>query len=225
MTDGVTQILAPNPGPMTLDGTNTYVLDGGVVIDPGPLDDGHLKAITALGPVSLIITTHHHFDHTEAVPRLAELTNAPVREPGAYEDGEEVVPGLTAIHTPGHTDDSYTFVWRDQAAFTGDTILGRGTTVVDKLGPYLSTLRVLRDLGPLEVLPGHGPTLPDLQAVAGDYLRHREERLQQVRDALAAGDTTAEQVVERVYAEVDRSVWPAATASVRAQLEYLRGLP
>ncbi len=97
--------------------------------------------------------------------------------------------------------------------------------MVDKLGPYLSTLRILRDLGPLKVLPGHGPILADLGAVANEYLRHREARLQQVRDALAAGDTTAEQVVERVYTDVDRSVWPAATMSVRAQLEYLDSSP
>jgi glyoxylase-like metal-dependent hydrolase (beta-lactamase superfamily II) len=224
VADGVELVLAPNPGPMTLDGTNTYVIDGRIVIDPGPLDEGHLATVAALGDIELILTTHHHFDHTEGVPRLVELTGAQSRGPGGFDDGEEIVPGLKVILTPGHTDDSVSFRWHDNA-FTGDTVLGRGTTVVDKLGPYLSTLRLLKDLGPLKVLPGHGPMLPNLGAVAGFYLEHREERLQQVRDALAAGDTTAEQVVERVYADVDRSVWPAATMSVRAQLEYLAGSP
>ncbi len=225
VADGVQLVVAPNPGPMTLDGTNTYVIDGRIVVDPGPADEGHLAAVAALGDIDLILVTHDHFDHTEGVSRLVELTGAGSRGPGGFQEGEELAPGLTAVRTPGHTDDSVSFVWQHAVAFTGDTILGRGTTVVARLGPYLSTLRVLQDLGPLKVMPGHGPILPDLGVVAGDYLRHREERLQQVRDALAAGDTTAEQVVERVYADVDRAVWPAATMSVRAQLEYLAGSP
>ncbi|GAA1699220.1 MBL fold metallo-hydrolase [Fodinicola feengrottensis] len=225
MADGVQLVLAPNPGPMTLDGTNTYVIDGRIVIDPGPADEGHLATVAALGDIELILVTHSHFDHTEGVSRLVELTGAQSRGPGGFDEGEQVAPDLIAVRTPGHTDDSVSFVWHDTAAFTGDTVLGRGTTVVDKLGPYLSTLRILRDLGPLKVLPGHGPILADLGAVANEYLRHREARLQQVRDALAAGDTTAEQVVERVYTDVDRSVWPAATMSVRAQLEYLDSSP
>ena len=127
--------------------------------------------------------------------------------------------------TPGHSSDSLCFVLAD-AVLTGDTILGRGTTVVAHpdgvLADYLSSLRRLRALGDLTVLPGHGPELPSAGVVAEQYLAHREQRLEQVREALAAGAKTAHDVVEIVYADVDRALWPAATLSVLAQLEYLR---
>jgi glyoxylase-like metal-dependent hydrolase (beta-lactamase superfamily II) len=134
------------------------------------------------------------------------------------------------VRTPGHTADSVCFRVAladgdSPALLTGDTILGRGTTVVawpdGDLGEYLTSLRLLAGAGPVPVLPGHGPALADCASAAIYYLRHREARLDQVRDALAAGATTAEEVVERVYADVERSLWPAATWSVRAQLAYL----
>ena len=113
---------------------------------------------------------------------------------------------------------------------TGDTVLGRGTTVIahpdGTLGPYLESLRMLADLAPgTTVLTGHGPELPDVAAVAADYLAHREERLDQVRAALArlGPQATPRAVVEDVYVDVDRALWPAAELSVRAQLDYLRG--
>jgi glyoxylase-like metal-dependent hydrolase (beta-lactamase superfamily II) len=243
-----TLVRAPNPGPMTLDGTNTWVLRGPeapacVVVDPGPLDEGHLSAVAAQGPIQAILLTHHHADHSEGVPRLAELTGAPVLTdpaPAATAVGLEIQP----LQTPGHTADSVCFhVWvppvsgyqsrsgpdRDgaqAAVLTGDTILGRGTTVVaapdGDLGDYLVSLGRLIELGPIPVLPGHGPALADCAAAATYYLRHRQARLDQVRAAVAAGATTAEDVVARVYADVDRSLWPAATWSVQAQLAYLR---
>ncbi len=136
---------------------------------------------------------------------------------------------LEVLGTPGHTSDSVAFVVDDGAAvLTGDTILGRGTTVVAHpdgvLGPYLDSLERLRLLGDRLVLPGHGPSLPSLGAVAGEYLAHRAERLDQVRAALSAlgTDATARQIVELVYADVDESVWWAAELSVKAQLDYLR---
>jgi glyoxylase-like metal-dependent hydrolase (beta-lactamase superfamily II) len=241
VTDTASVVLAPNPGPMTLDGTNTWVLRAAdsqacIVIDPGPEHEGHLAAVAACGPVATILLTHGHYDHSEGARRLAELTRAPVRAlDAAHRLGEE---GLTdgdviaaaglevrVTATPGHSADSLSFVLED-AVLTGDTILGRGTTVVAHpdgvLADYLVSLRRLRELGDLTVLPGHGPELPSAGVVAEQYLAHREQRLEQVRAALEAGASTAQEVVEVVYADVDRVLWPAATLSVLAQLEYLR---
>jgi glyoxylase-like metal-dependent hydrolase (beta-lactamase superfamily II) len=133
--------------------------------------------------------------------------------------------------TPGHTSDSLSFVV-ESAVLTGDTILGRGTTVVAHpdgvLADYLHSLRRLAQLDGVSVLPGHGPELEDAGSAARYYLAHREQRLEQVRAALATGggeSMTPRQVVEIVYADVDQSLWWAAEWSVRAQLEYLRSLP
>jgi glyoxylase-like metal-dependent hydrolase (beta-lactamase superfamily II) len=242
-------LLAENPSPMTLDGTNTWVLrapgeEACVVIDPGEDDDVHLRRVAAQGPVELVLLTHRHHDHAGGARRFAELTGAPVRalDPSlvlgseALGDGDVVTAAgveLRVVATPGHTSDSLSFLLdgpgADPAVLTGDTILGRGTTVIahpdGALGPYLDSLRRLADLPPgTAVLPGHGPELPDAPAVARAYLAHREERLDQVRAALArlGPDATPRQVVELVYADVDRVLWPAAELSVRAQLDHLR---
>lgn len=233
-------VLAPNPGPMTLDGTNTWVLrapavEASVVVDPGPLHDEHLAAVAATGPVALILLTHGHFDHSEGAGRLAELTGAPVRALDARHrlgdeglvDGDVIAEAgleIRVAHTPGHSSDSLSFVLPD-AVLTGDTILGRGTTVVAHpdgvLHEYLESLKRLRDLGDVAVLPGHGPELASAGAAAQHYLDHREQRLDQVRAALAGGAVTPREVVEVVYSDVDRVLWPAAEMSVRAQLDYL----
>ncbi|GFG62479.1 hypothetical protein MMUR_66150 [Mycolicibacterium murale] len=131
------------------------------------------------------------------------------------------------LATPGHTADSVSFLV-DGAVLTADTVLGRGTTVIDtedgSLREYLDSLRRLRGLGKLRVLPGHGPDLDDLEAVSDMYLAHRQERLDQVRGALRelGDDASARQVVEHVYTDVDQKLWEAAEKSVQAQLDYLR---
>jgi glyoxylase-like metal-dependent hydrolase (beta-lactamase superfamily II) len=234
-------VLAPNPGPMTLDGTNTWVLrapgsERTVVVDPGPLTESHLAEVAACGPVDVVLLTHGHADHSEGARRFAELTGARVRalDPAhrlgdeGLGEGDVVVAGgleVRVLATPGHTADSLSFVL-DDAVLTGDTVLGRGTTVVAHpdgvLGDYLASRRRLRELGGLTVLPGHGPELPSAGEAAERYLAHREQRLEQVRAAVAAGATGAQEVVETVYADVDRALWPAATLSVLAQLEHLR---
>jgi len=234
-------LLARNPGPMTLDGTNTWLLgspEALVVVDPGPDDGAHLEAVVAAGRVELILLTHRHPDHTEGAPRLHELTGAPVRAAdvehchggGPLRGVESIEAGgltLDVLMTPGHTSDSVCFVHAD-AVLTGDTILGRGTTVVAHpdgvLADYLASLRRLATLGERLVLPGHGPELPSVAASAAKYLEHREQRLAQVRAAVQrlGPDVPARAIVEDVYADVDRAVWDAAELSVRAQLDYLR---
>jgi glyoxylase-like metal-dependent hydrolase (beta-lactamase superfamily II) len=242
-----TCVLAPNPGIMTLDGTNTWVLraDAGrsVVVDPGPLDEGHLaRVLTTAAPVAVVLVTHRHGDHTDGVQRFAQLAQAPVRAvdpvhrvgPEGLRDGDEVdVDGLRlqVVATPGHTDDSVSFLLPEaNALMSGDTVLGTGTTVVAHpdglLGAYLASLRrllALAEAGAITtVWPGHGPVVDDAVAVLRGYLAHREARLAQVRDAVATGATTAREVVERVYADVDPALWGAAEQSVQAQLAYLR---
>lgn len=237
-------LLAPNPGPMTLEGTNTWLLsepgrEDLVVVDPGPLHDGHLGAVAAAGDVALIVLTHGHLDHSEGAQRLAELTGADVvsLDPAHTTGGVEGLTtdrqrlgaaGLTleVVHTPGHTADSVSLhLVDDDAVLTGDTVLGRGTTVVAHpdgvLADYLASLRRLQGYGDAAVLPGHGPELPSAGAAASAYLAHREQRLEQVRAARAGGASTPQEVVALVYADVDRALWPAATLSVLAQLAYL----
>ena len=244
-------VLAPNPGPMTLDGTNTWVLlePGGteaIVIDPGPLDEGHLQRVCRVvadagARVTETVLTHGHHDHAEAAPRFAELTGSRIRAVGRghddLADGAVLRAGgleLRVVATPGHTADSVSFALpADHALLTGDTVLGRGTTVVahpdGELAAYLSSLDRIADLtGNGEVtgiLPGHGPVVPDASAMVAYYRTHRRERLDQVRQALldgAAGeDDPVEGVLTRVYAEVPREVWSAARMSIRAQLDHL----
>lgn len=265
---------ADNPGPMTLDGTRSYVLrapgsSGCVVVDPGPALEPHLAALAAAGPVELALVTHRHPDHTGGLARFRELTGAPSRGalpefsvgggPGGVDgtveplaDGEILsVAGLRVevLATPGHTADSLCFVVSapgDPASgsvvLTGDTVLGRGTTVLAEpdgsLRDYLASLDRLDTLDlpdPVLGLPGHGPVIQDLGSAVHAYREHRLGRLEQVRSALTgleaalpdAGsplpDTLLDAVTGAVYADVDPAVLGAARSSVRAQLDYLRG--
>ena len=237
-------LLCDNPGTMTLDGTNTWVLRGPdsdeiVVVDPGPDDEAHIGRLAGLGRIALVLISHRHGDHTDGIDRLVAPTGAMVRSVGSgflrgmaspLRDGEVIEAAgvrITVLATPGHTGDSMSFVL-DDAVLTGDTVLGRGTTVIDdedgSLADYLESLRRLHSLGARTVLPGHGPELDDLAAVTEAYLEHRHERLEQIRRALTVlGDeATPRQVVEYVYADVDEKLWEPAESSVRAQLDYLR---
>jgi len=243
VTETASVLLADNPGLLTLEGTNTWVLRGPgsdemVVVDPGPDDDEHIARIADLGRIALVLISHRHGDHTDAIDKLVDLTGAPVRSAGSgflrgltaeLTDGEVIdAAGLriTVLATPGHTADSLSFVL-DDAVLTADTVLGRGTTVIDtedgSLADYLESLRRLKGLGRRAVLPGHGPNLADLEAVACGYLMHRHERLEQVRAALwdLGDEATTREIVEYVYVDVDEKLWDAAEWSVQAQLDYL----
>lgn len=248
---GPKHILAPNPGPMSLDGTNTWFLptaDGMIVVDPGPNDPGHLESImTQAGQVSEIWVTHRHIDHIEATAPLAALTNnAPVRafDPklcvgGApLQDGDQIDLGngaaLRVLHIPGHTDDSIGFLHtapgEPARLLTGDMVLGRGTTVIvppdGSLTTYFSSLDAMEqaclDFEVTELLPGHAPVLDDPLAVLRYYRSHREERLEQVRQAVSAGHRTPDAVVDHVYTDAPDNVKFAARLSATAQLEFLR---
>lgn len=251
VTEGAEVVLCHNPGPMTLDGTNTWVLhlpgtSQAVVVDPGPLDGDHLQAVLAQvasrgARVVLTLLSHGHLDHAGSADRWAHLTGAPVRGAGhgaAFTDGERITLGALSIEvlmTPGHTSDSVSFLIADQRLLlTGDTVLGRGTSVVahpdGELAAYLTSLDRLVSAGEGMTLgPGHGPTREDAADVVRSYRAHRLQRLAQVRSALSQGagdaDDVAQAVVETVYADVPREVWPAANATVRAQLDYLRENP
>ena len=255
-------VLAPNANHMTLDGTNTWVLREpgarrSVVIDPGPEITEHLDAVADVADdVAVVLLTHGHADHSEAARSFAERMGCGVRalDPTyrlgseGLGDGDVVeVDGLEVrvVGTPGHTADSLSFVLpAESAVLTGDTVLGRGTTVVahpdGQLGAYLDSLNRLRALAEAaelsSVWPGHGPVIVDALAALDFYLAHRQERLEQVREALREMDASpdgltqavdnggglATSVVEKVYADVDPVLWGAAELSVRAQLAYLR---
>ena len=235
-------VLAPNANLMTLDGTNTWVLREpdarrSVVIDPGPSILEHLDSVAAVaGEVGVVLLTHHHADHAEAAREFAESVGCGVRalDPALRLGSEGLGPGdvvevdgleIHVVATPGHTADSLSFVLpAERTVLTGDTVLGRGTTVVahpdGELGAYLGSLDRLH-------------ALADALPVLDHYITHRHQRLEQVREALrelhaaARGgvplshETLPRRIVEIVYADVDEVLWPAAELSVRAQLAYL----
>lgn len=251
ISERVRCVLAPNPGPMTLDGTNTYVVGvpgGGpaVVVDPGPDDPAHLDRVFAELRESdhragLVLLTHGHPDHAEAAVSFARRAGCPVRavDPAhrlgsdGLTAGDRVRVGgvtLEVLATPGHTSDSVCLVLADEGALlTGDTVLGRGTTVVahpdGRLDDYLQSLRRLEGIAAsmpgLRLLPGHGPAGARVAEVVPLYLAHRAARLDQVVAAVRAGARDVHGVVADVYADVDRTLWPAARLSVRAQVDYL----
>jgi glyoxylase-like metal-dependent hydrolase (beta-lactamase superfamily II) len=251
ITPYASRVLAANPGPMTLDGTNTWILrapdsDESVVVDPGPLLEDHLREVLeAAGKIAVVLLTHKHPDHSEAAAAFANRAGCGVRavDPAfrmptdhahGLSEGDVITAGdlrIEVLPTPGHTLDSVCF-WlpQDGSLLTGDTVLGRGTSVVahpdGALGPYLDSLNRLEAFAnsPANVarlLPGHGPVIEDPTAVLTYYISHRQERLSQVRAALAKGHTTPKAIVRHVYADVPPTLWPAAERSVRAQLDYL----
>jgi glyoxylase-like metal-dependent hydrolase (beta-lactamase superfamily II) len=244
----VTRVLAPNPSPMTLDGTNTYVVGEpgsgqAFLVDPGPDDAAHLSAVEAAladrdARCVAVLVTHHHGDHAEAARPWGARFGAPVAAASAVvagpggrllEPGERLTLAGTTVDvvpTPGHTSDHLAFRLESGAVLVGDHVLGRGTSVVTHpegdVVAYLESLRRVHDLGPSALYCGHGPELTeDPGAVLDFYLAHRAYREHQVLDVLARGAATVDEVVADVYAEVPRQLWPAAAQSTRATLAKL----
>ncbi len=240
-----TCVLAPNASPLTLDGTNTWVVGAAeepvVVIDPGPSSAAHrAKILEAVGErrVSAIVLTHGHLDHSEGARALAEVVRAPIQavDPTLRHGGEGLAPGSVldvaggceVVLTPGHSADSACLVLReDRSLLAGDTILGRGTALIawpdGNLAHYLDSLARLLDHvdGIDRLLPGHGPALTHPADVIATYLEHRRARLAEVRSIVDSGVVEPSEIVAIAYADVPREIWPAAELTVRAQLEYL----
>jgi len=234
----VVRVLAPNPGVYELEGTNTWVVGDApaIVIDPGPDVEAHLREVArTAGRVGVIALTHDHPDHAPGAVTLAAMTDAPIRAmrppPGGdrLRDGDELTAGaarIRAVATPGHSADHVAF-WleRDRALFTGDAVLGRGTSVIDPpegdLRAYLRSLRKMLDLEPRTIHPGHGPTVFRAIAKLEEYLAHREERETQIVAALTESPRTIDELVATIYAEYPEDVRPLAARSVLAHLMKL----
>lgn len=231
----VVRVLAPNPGIRELEGTNTYVVGEApaLVIDPGPDDEAHIgEVLRTAGRVGAIVLTHDHPDHAPGAIRLGEITGVPVRAMrpppggGRLRDGELVTSNGGAVRvvaTPGHTPDHAAFWVEDLGAlFTGDAVLGRGTSVIDPpegdLVSYLRSLRRMRDLVPRTIYPGHGPVVLRGTVKLDEYLEHRAERERQVLGALDGGPRSIEELVAELYAEYPSEVHDLAARSVLAHL-------
>jgi glyoxylase-like metal-dependent hydrolase (beta-lactamase superfamily II) len=231
----VTRILAPNPGPFTLEGTNTWIVGSGpsLVIDPGPDEPTHQAAVARQASgVQAILLTHHHPDHAPGAPRLSDLTGAPILafrpEPGEerLREGQILEAGavrIRAIHTPGHTQDHVVFLEEGSGAlFTGDAVLGRGTSVIDPpegdMALYMKSLSRMLGLASRVIYPGHGPALWSPDEKLREYVAHRRLREEQVIEGLAKASSTPQELVESIYQDVPRELHPAAARSVLAHL-------
>jgi glyoxylase-like metal-dependent hydrolase (beta-lactamase superfamily II) len=234
----IVRVLAPNPGIYTLEGTNTWVVgrDPAIVIDPGPDHTGHLVEVERTARVvGAILLTHGHPDHAPGAEPLASATGAKIfafRPPADGEhlrDGQVIHVGetsLTAVHTPGHTPDHVVFLLEERRAlFTGDAVLGRGTSVIDppegELAAYLRSLRRMLELDARTIYPGHGPVVFDARAKLEEYVAHREERERQVLEALGEGPRTTEDLAGVVYPELDDGLRPLAARSMLAHVVKL----
>jgi glyoxylase-like metal-dependent hydrolase (beta-lactamase superfamily II) len=230
----VVRILAPNPSVYTLEGTNAWIVgdEPSIVIDPGPAKADHLGELErAAEPVAHVLVTHHHEDHAEGALAFADRVKA---RPHAWDvdgaerlkDGARFAGGgvdLVAIHTPGHSADHVAFYAPDEAAlFTGDTVVGRGTTFIDPvdgdLAKYLASLERLLSLAPRTIYPGHGPVVLDARSKLREYIEHRAERERQIVDSLEAGPQKVEDLVAAIYSEYPADVLPLAVRSVTAHL-------
>lgn len=235
----IDRVLADNPGPFTGPGTNTWVLDDGAgvvtVIDPGPVDTAHARAIMEVvgrRRLESVLVTHNHSDHAPLANPLATEIGVPAV---GYAPGPSFAPDirlldgasfdvgslrLKVLHTPGHSADHLCFRV-DDVLFTGDHVIGGSSVMVAEMGPYLESLRKVRGLKVSRMLPGHGDEIDDPEGVIEWYLAHRLQRHEEIFGAIRSGCVTIEEVVEKVYAEVDTALHPLAARSVAAHVRLL----
>jgi glyoxylase-like metal-dependent hydrolase (beta-lactamase superfamily II) len=237
---GVSRIVAPNPGPLTYHGTNTWLIEGAdgiTVIDPGPDEPAHIAAIAQAGPVARILLTHTHPDHLAGAPALRAATGAPIhgwalpwdtnfRPDVPLADGDAVA-GLVALHTPGHASDHLCFAQEATGVvFTGDHVMSWSTSVVSPpdgdMAAYMASLRRLLARQDTLYLCGHGPPLPQPASLVRGMLSHRAGREAAILAALSRAPSGEDDLVASMYAGVDEALWPAARRSVLAHLLKLQ---
>ena len=232
----IRSLTAPNPSPLTLDGTRTYLLGESAVIDPGPIIESHIAAIHAAQPeLNTILITHRHDDHAPAAIPLKKLTGARILAPnGVLDDaavdrrliGNEMLTiegmSIEVIATPGHTSEHVCFLTGDGDLFTGDTILGAGSTAIfppdGSMSDYFDSLRLLRKKPARRIYPGHGPDRNDAMAVIDEYIAHRLEREHQVLRAIESGARTISAMRLRIYPDLDERLHQAAEIQIGAHL-------
>ena len=230
----IRSVTAPNPGPFTLDGTRTYLIDDWGVVDPGPSIESHVDAIAdAMPHLRTIFITHRHGDHAPAAAPLKQRTSARIVAPRGVSEatdievhGGEVIDGIEVIATPGHTNEHVCFLTSEGDLFTGDTILGTGTTAIfppdGNMADYLRSLALLRTRNPKRIFPAHGPTRDDAVALIDEYIAHRLERERQVIEAIESGATTTQEIRQRIYPDLDPRLHGAAEIQITAHLIKLR---
>jgi glyoxylase-like metal-dependent hydrolase (beta-lactamase superfamily II) len=221
----VLKIVAPNPGPMTLEGTNTYLhgSDPCTVIDPGSDDPGHLEAIRAAaaerGGIGLVLLTHSHGDHTAGADQLGAEVVLP--------QGDEVHAGLRALATPGHAEDHVCFLSEEGVCFSGDLVLGLGSTIVppggNSLAAFMDSLALLQEQAIELIAPGHGPWVTDPVAKLAEYVEHRQMRERRLLAALEAGERSRAQLLATVWDDIPMELLPMAAMAMEAHLEKLEG--
>ncbi len=231
----VSRVVAPNPSPYTGPGTNTWIIDAGAVlavIDPGPDDDRHLNALNqriADATVGVVLVTHGHPDHLPLADRFAAPHHASVRRYPDLDEGDIVRVGnlnITALYTPGHAGDHLAFLLADDGAvFTGDLILGQGSSMVTypegDVAAYLRSLDRLAALKPRILFPGHWDPVTDAMGKIDEYRKHRLEREAQVLAEVKRGRGTPAELTRRVYGDLDAKLMTAAEMTLRAHLRKL----
>lgn len=219
----VMKVVAPNPGPMTLEGTNTYVFgsDPCVVIDPGSAHTTHLDAIRAAaaerGGIGLVLLTHSHGDHTEGADQLEADVVLP--------SGGEEHFGLRALATPGHAEDHVCFLTETGVCFSGDLVLGLGSTIVppggNSLAAFMDSLALLQEQEIELIAPGHGPWITDPEAKLAEYVEHRQMRERRLLEALDTGERSRAELLATVWDDIPMELLPMAAMAMEAHLEKL----
>ncbi len=232
----IRDLTAPNPGAFTLSGTRTYLIGESTIIDPGPAIDSHVEAIRqAMPSLRTILITHRHGDHAPAAIPLKRTTGARILAPrGVLDDSlvdQRITGGdriavdddvLEVIATPGHTSEHVCFLSSAGDLFTGDTVLGEGTTAIfppdGSMSDYIASLRLLLTHHPKRIFPAHGPTRDDAEGLIGQYVAHRLERESQVLDRVTHGVTSASAIRARIYPDLDPRLHGAAEIQITAHI-------